>query len=136
MKRCTTPLIRWTPALRKLKAISIRQPWAWLIVNGYKDIENRIWATNVRCPVLIHAGASTQDLQIDVKEYIERKYKITTLPDTFDLGGIIGVVDIANCVRHHPSQWFRGPFGWVLANPRQLPFKPCTGKLKFFNPDL
>jgi hypothetical protein len=39
---------RWTLGLKKLKAISIRQPWAWLIVNGYKDVENRIWAANVR----------------------------------------------------------------------------------------
>jgi hypothetical protein len=44
---------RWTPGLKKLKAISIRQPWAWLIVNGYKDIENRIWAAKLRGPVLM-----------------------------------------------------------------------------------
>jgi hypothetical protein len=31
-------IARWTPGLKKLKAISNRQPWAWLIVNGYKDI--------------------------------------------------------------------------------------------------
>ena len=29
-------------------ALSIRQPWAWLIVNGYKDIENRDWKTHYR----------------------------------------------------------------------------------------
>ncbi len=52
---------RWTPGLRKLKAISIRQPWAWLIVNGYKDVENRIWVANLRGPVLIHAGQSKSD---------------------------------------------------------------------------
>jgi hypothetical protein len=39
-----------------MKALSIRQPWAWLIVNGYKDIENRSWATKFRGPVLIHAA--------------------------------------------------------------------------------
>jgi hypothetical protein len=53
-----TRAARWTPGLKKLKAISIRQPWAWLIVNGYKDIENRIWAAKLRGPVLIHAGQS------------------------------------------------------------------------------
>ena len=42
---------RWSPGLKKTKAISIRQPWAWLIVNGYKDVENRIWPANLRGPV-------------------------------------------------------------------------------------
>lgn len=41
-----------------MKAISIRQPWAWLIVNGFKDIENRSWRTKYRGPVLIHASAA------------------------------------------------------------------------------
>ena len=40
-----------------LKCLSIQQPWAWLIVNGYKEIEKRDWLTSYRGPVLIHAGA-------------------------------------------------------------------------------
>jgi len=36
-----------------MKALSIRQPWAWLIVDGYKDIENSTWHTNYRGPALI-----------------------------------------------------------------------------------
>ncbi|HDU8694716.1 TPA: ASCH domain-containing protein, partial [Morganella morganii subsp. morganii] len=39
-----------------MKAISIRQPWAWLIVNGHKDIENRSWRTKYRGQVLVHAS--------------------------------------------------------------------------------
>lgn len=39
-----------------MKALSIRQPWAWLIVNGFKDIENRSWDTKYRGLVLIHAS--------------------------------------------------------------------------------
>jgi len=31
-----------------MKALSIRQPYAWLIIHGYKDIENRTWGTRVR----------------------------------------------------------------------------------------
>ena len=34
-----------------MKALSIRQPWSWLILHGGKDIENRSWRTNVRGPV-------------------------------------------------------------------------------------
>ena len=45
-----------------LKAPSIRQPWAWLIVNGYKDIENRDWTTNFRGRVYVHTGVSKSDM--------------------------------------------------------------------------
>ena len=38
-----------------IAALSIRQPWAWLIVNGYKDIENRDWPTKFRGRMLVHA---------------------------------------------------------------------------------
>ena len=33
-------------------------------------------------------------------------------------------------------KWFHGPFGWVLANARRLPFNPCKGQLKFFTPKI
>jgi ASCH domain len=39
-----------------MKALSVRQPWAWLIVQGFKGIENRTWQTSFRGTVLIHAG--------------------------------------------------------------------------------
>lgn len=126
-----THLARWTPTLKRLKAISIRQPWAWLIVNGWKDIENRKWTTNVRGPVLIHAGIKRPAAD-------ELVHFLDVWPEArLDYGGIVGVVEIADCVTKHRSKWFNPRcFGWVLANPRRLPFTPCPGKLKFFIPDL
>jgi hypothetical protein len=45
------------PAIgHSMKIITIRQPWAHLIVNGSKNIENRTWPTSYRGPVLIHAS--------------------------------------------------------------------------------
>jgi hypothetical protein len=41
------------PAVR---VVTIRQPWAWAIVYGGKDVENRRWRTSYRGPLLIHAG--------------------------------------------------------------------------------
>jgi hypothetical protein len=122
---------RWTPGMKKLKAISIRQPWAWLIVNGYKDIENRIWAAKLRGPVLIHAGQSESNTTPDALANIKRKYRVPNLPDTFETGGI---AEITDCVQHHRSKWFLGPYGWTLAHARRLPFTPCKGQLKFFTP--
>ncbi len=37
-------------------ALSLRQPWAWLVVSGHKDVENRVWRAAYRGPLLIHAG--------------------------------------------------------------------------------
>ncbi len=48
----------------KIKALSIKQPWAWAIVNGYKTIENRTWKTKFRGAFLIHASK-----QFDKKGY-------------------------------------------------------------------
>jgi hypothetical protein len=127
---------RWTPVLKNLKAISIRQPWAWLIVNDYKDIENRIWEPKLRGSVLIHTGKSRAHLTAEELKYIKRHYRVPNLPDTFETGGIVGFAEIAGCVKHHRSKWFQGPFGWVMANTQRLPFKPVKGQLKFFTPDI
>ena len=48
--------VRWTATLEKLPALSVRQPLAWLIASGFKDVENRGKRTHYRGPVLIHAG--------------------------------------------------------------------------------
>ena len=124
----------WTPGLKKLKAISIRQPWAWLIVNGYKDIENRVWSTNVRGPVLIHAGQSKSDTTAEALAYFKRKYNVADLPNDFETGGIVGLAEITGSVQRHRSKWFQGPYGWVMAKAQSLPFKPVKGHLKFFTP--
>jgi len=121
--------------LRKLKAISIRQPWAWLIVNGYKDIENRSWPTSLRGTVLVHAGATTKGFAPGVADAIEKAYGVC-IPEEGDVSGIVGVVEITDCVDHHQSKWFEGPYGWVLANPRRVPYRACPGRLRFFTPAI
>ncbi|MGE3757362.1 MAG: ASCH domain-containing protein [Pseudobdellovibrionaceae bacterium] len=110
-----------------MKVLSIRQPWAWLIVNGIKDIENRNWRTHFRGPFFVHASRKV-DLEA-VKSVTDAGYK---LPEKFDVGGIVGAAEIVKCVRHHESPWFQGTFGFVLKNQRPLPFYPCAGKLSFF----
>ena len=39
-----------------MKALSVRQPWAWAIIYALKNIENRGWPINYRGDVLIHAA--------------------------------------------------------------------------------
>lgn len=117
-----------------MKIIVIRQPWAWLIVNGYKDIENRSWATKYRGPLLIQASArrpSKEEMK-GFRTYARRR-KIE-LPEDFDLGGIVGMVRLEDCVTKSRSKWFEGPVGWVLSKPKRLPFVPLKGQLNLFDP--
>ncbi len=73
-----------------MKAITIRQPWATLIMQGVKKYEFRSWKTNFRGEVLIHAGKG-----ID-KEAVERLKKY--LPEELPLGKILGKVEITDCI--------------------------------------
>lgn len=117
-----------------MKALSIRQPWAWLIVNGHKDIENRSWATKFRGPVLIHASKGMTRDDYLACEIFCADIPGVKLPAYEDLqrGGIVGQVEIVDCVTSHPSPWFVGPVGIVMANARPRPFHPCKGALGFF----
>lgn len=124
-----------------MKAISIRQPWAWLILNAGKDIENRSWPTRFRGRVLIHASKGmTIDEYEDASGFVEFKVDDRLiLPGAEELqrGGIVGEVEIVDCVSRSSSPWFVGPYGFVLRNPKPLPFAPCRGSLGFFDvPDI
>jgi hypothetical protein len=113
-----------------MKCLTVRQPWAWLIIEGSKDIENRSWATKYRGPLLIHAG---QHIDKEDAEYYKQESAELGLswPDPLPTGCIIGMVDLVDVVTEHESQWFDGPYGWVLANPRYyvepLPYKGRLG---------
>jgi hypothetical protein len=127
-----SPPNRRSPKLKELRALSIRQPWAWLVVNGYKDIENRSWRTNHRGLLLIHASNNRTLTTPENLAAIKKKYRVR-LPNDFDFGGIVGMVDVVDCVNTHPSKWKeRGTWGWVLKNPRRLPFRECKGFVGFF----
>jgi hypothetical protein len=114
-----------------MKALSIRQPWAWLIANGLKDIENRTWGTNFRGTFLLHAGKS---FDYEGYEWVISEMGVALPPPSqFELGGIVGQAEIIDCVTSFDSPWFSGPYGFVLRNARPRRFTPISGKLGFFN---
>jgi hypothetical protein len=117
-----------------MKPIVIRQPWAWLIVNGFKDIENCTWATRYRGPLLIQASAR-RPTGPEMEEFraFARKRGVE-LPEQFEFGGIVGMARLDDCVERSRSKWFEGPIGWVLSKPRKLPFVPLKGQLGLFAP--
>ena len=53
--------------------------------------------------------------------------------ETIERGGIIGSVEIVDCVTESESPWFFGRYGYVLRDPRPLPFAPWRGQLGFFD---
>jgi ASCH domain-containing protein len=108
-----------------VKIISVRQPWAGLIVHGIKDVENRTWPTRYRKPFLIHAALRTDAVTADE---IERRFA-ARVPLDLPLGAIVGVATIVDCVRKHPSKWFQGPHGFALTDARPLPFLKYKGAL-------
>jgi hypothetical protein len=129
--------VRWTPTLSRLPVLSIRQPYAWLVVHGIKDIENRSWRTNYRGPLLIHASANLVDLTTDEIEDCQSQSGIRMPEENeYQTGGVVGLVDVVDCVRRHASPWKHGPsWGWVLSNARLLKFRECKGAVGFFYPE-
>lgn len=129
-----------------MKAISVRQPWAWCIVSAGKDIENRDWPTRYRGTVLVHAskGMTKDEFEscLSLCHAISRDNPFPsglTMPAFEELqrGGIVGQVDIVDCVTDSPSPWFYGRYGFVLENAKALPFRPLKGALGFFDvPEL
>ena len=148
-----------------MKAISIRQPWAYLVIKGIKPIENRTWKLPEKYKekrVLVHTGMQYDNRQIldlfttdqwyslfpsDKSEYIlERKWQTSA---------IIGSVEIVDCVINHPSIWAEKTdiisdpdcglpiygdkiYNWVLKDPILFSkhILNVKGKLSFFTPEI
>lgn len=127
-----------------MRAISIRQPWSWLIVRPdigatrsmlrphvLKDIENRDWATRYIGPLLIHAA---QKVDLAAYDWVGERFPHIQLPrpEELETGGIIGRAILSACVTEHPSPWFVGTFGFVLEAQEPLPFSGVRGQLGLF----
>jgi hypothetical protein len=107
-----------------VKALSIRQPWAELIIRGIKDVENRSWSTEHRGPLAIHA-ARTFGLNLDAPEerkeyeYLRDEYGIDK--DALVFGALVGTVEVIEVTKQVKSKWhLQGNWGWYLKNAKRL----------------
>lgn len=116
-----------------MKCLSVRQPWAWLLVNGHKDIENRSWKTKFRGPLVIHAG---KVLDRNGLRWVREHFPDIKLPSEFNLGGLVGVVTLRDVVQSSTSPWFFGPVGLVVDGGYPIPFVPQRGQLGLFDLDI
>ena len=125
-----------------MKALSVNQPWAWLIVHHTKWIENRTRRVNYRGPLAIHAGKN--------QRWLADWYAPTGMAlaqpmpprDELIFGAAIGLCDLVDCVRASDakvrnSEW-RDPGGWCLILANRRPIEPvyCRGQLGLFNVEL
>lgn len=127
-----------------MKCLTVHQPWAWLIVNGHKDVENRVWSTRYRGPLLIHAS-KTFDHE-GAKSVYERiksgRLPRIEFPPGYHSGCIVGAVILNRCetwwtaIKTGPrSPWHNmGAWGWHLENATRFAAPaPLRGRQRIFN---
>ena len=123
-----------------MKALTIKQPWASLIIEGYKKYEFRSWKTNYRGKILIHAG-------LTLEKNIQERFKDYNLD--YKLGYIIGEAEIVDCIlvdeefncllRNIDSVVYGRSnhvenYAWKLENIKKYDNPiPCKGKLSLWD---
>jgi len=137
-----------------MKTLSVKQPWAYLLCAGIKDIENRTWKTNYRGRVFIHAGMSGSSYIFENRSLFRASQEAEIwlncdYESAIPKGAIIGSVEIVDCVLNHESIWAEHKaavqrkingekvfievpvYNWVIANPIMFanPWLNIKGKL-------
>jgi hypothetical protein len=140
-----------------MKALSIKQPWAWLILRPdvtdpaartrlyetreIKDVENRDWRAdnpgmNFRGEVLIHTGI-TFDMDFDPESLPTSIFAMLPSYSEIPMGGIVGKATVIDIVKDYESPWRNDArYGLILRDAEPLPFRPCVGQLGFFEPNF
>lgn len=115
-----------------MKALSIKQPWAFAILRKGKDIENRTWKTDIRGEFYVHAAKSID--KNAPQELLQQWFDAAQAGDVAaSLGGVLGTVEITGCYTQYDSRWWQGPFGYLLKDPVTFTkFYPYKGQLRFF----
>lgn len=118
-----------------MKAITIREPWAWLIAKGIKDIENRTWPTRFRGRVLIHASKTCEKQGWGALSDEQRFRLVNTeayrlSPSELPYGAIVGSVEIVDCVINHPSVWAEKTKTEGIKAGDIVPYKNTAGNVK------
>ena len=131
--------------LSPMKALTIHQPWAWAIAAGHKRVENRVWYTNYRGPLAIHAGKSTA-WDAAGREFLAELG--IAVPTELPRGLIIATCTLVDCIAYDQQPTYEivpgrtladdpfasGPFCWILADVELLDEQiPTIGKQKLWN---
>lgn len=120
------------------RVLSLHGPWAWAVVFGGKDVENRKRRTPYRGRILIHASLR----HLVGESLVERRELLGTrvgsggqIPSTFPRSRIIGSVELVDCVaRDVDSPWAEpGYVHWLLRDPQPVAWDAhVDGKLNLW----
>ena len=128
-----------------MKVISIKEPFASLIMLGIKNIETRSWKTNYRGEIYIHASLTNSKIDEERKEKL-----LKLLPDNFEFnkGYIICKAKLIDCVymddkyiekikkdkiNYLCGRYEVGRYAWILENVEVIDKIPAKGKLGIWN---
>lgn len=129
-----------------MKVISVKEPFATLIMNGDKLIETRSWKTNYRGELFIHASGKSL-----AKEFLTNDFVIDFIKDMdMNYGNIICKVNLIDCIymdtkfiehikrnkkEYNYGEYKIGRYAWVFNNVEPIYPIPTKGKLNIWNYD-
>ncbi len=119
-------------------ALSVRQPWAWAIIHGGKDIENRSLGSiragrMVPGRICIHAASGMKEDEYRYAHWrLERHGVLCPRPDVLIRSAIIGTVRVLEIITESDSEWFGGEAGLRLSGPEPIEPIPASGALGYF----
>ncbi len=125
---------------KEMTALTIRQPWAWFIVNGHKDIENRSWKPTAKWigkRIIVHSS-QRRLTKADYQNFLEicKDMGIKRFPksvDDFDYGAMVGSAILSDVVRGAKSEWaVPGNWHFKLTGAKKMKPKKKKGQLGFF----
>ena len=123
-----------------VKALSVRQPWAWAILRAGKDVENRSAAAlrHMRIEpfssIALHASKGmTRDEYEEAAEFMATLGVVCPAPNLLPRGGIVGAFEVEGVVSASASPWFFGPRGIALKRARACEFVAARGALGLFD---
>ena len=129
-----------------IKALSIKQPWAGLIMAGIKTVENRSWSTMYSGRMAIVSSAKPDKHALE-----DMRRKLGKLPNicsvngailgTVELSGMLWTADDGVAESDHPrvtkkmlAWWNRESVGWIVERPKRLPSSvPYKGRLGLYS---
>lgn len=136
---------------QETRVLTIEQPWAWAIMEGFKDVENRDWILKYQGILAIH---SSKTFDKEGYEWISKNCSMLGInpfeipqPEDFSLGYILGTifmegvieldqedVEIENerLLKYLSSEWFFGKYGFCLQHPRKCKQISLKGQLGVF----
>ena len=125
-----------------MKVITIKQPWATLIAEGYKEYEFRTWRTKYRGEILIHAGKGIDKKAMEKFKHLKLEYPSGYIIAKATITDCVYVDDemrkmlklknslvYSNIIRH--TEW--NGYGFKLENVEKIEPIEVNGKLSLWD---